>query len=378
MSKPLGRVLPSSLLLPMFLFLAAKSEAATPADEERTSPPPPATTPAAEKRRPTYEKPRPFCGKVVTRAWLLRKDADLAALLPRTIIHGGLKRTYLLYVPKSLKKSPPLVVALHGGFGDGRRMEELTRNGFNLLAEREGFLVAYPNGVEHHWNDGRAKVRYRAQREKVDDVGFLAALIDELAGKFNVDRRRVYVTGASNGGMMSFRLALELSDKIAAVAPVIASLPVEYKDAKPPRPVPVLIINGTKDPLMPWAGGEIGASLNLLLRRKLGTVLSTPETVRFWVRRNGCVPRPEKTLLPDKAPDDGTRVTVETYAGGKSGAEVILCRVAGGGHTWPNGKPYLPERIIGKVCRDFNAAEYIWAFFKKHHLPNQPRVPATR
>lgn len=280
----------------------------------------------------------------------------------RSLLHRGTHRTYRVYVPSTYDrtKRPPLLIALHGGLGTGDRMVELTLGGFNRIAEREGPLAVYPDGVERHWNDGRKEVKYRAHREKVDDVGFISALIDELLSRYEIDRKRVYVTGISNGGLMAFRLACEIPENIAAIAPMTASLQVELGDAKPPLPVPVLIINGTADPLVPWEGGDIGPP-----GKRLGQVLSTMDTVRFWVRRNGCQSEPTKTILPDKEPKDGTRVIVETYAG--RAAEVVLYTIEGGGHTWPSGWQYMPERAIGKTSRDVDACEAIWEFFKKHH-----------
>ncbi|MDP6439097.1 MAG: PHB depolymerase family esterase [Candidatus Brocadiia bacterium] len=304
-----------------------------------------------------------LCGEVVTKVTWLEKGDDIAAHLAGSLTHNGLTRTYRLHVPppRARERAAPLLIVLHGGGGTGERMERLTRTGFNALADRDGFIVVYPDGVERRWNDGRKAVTYRAQREEIDDVGFVSALIDKLAADFRVDTKRVYVTGISNGGLMAFRLALELPDKVVAIAPVTPSLPIEFEEAKPPQSIPVLMINGTKDPLVPWEGGDIGFSW-----KKLGKVLSTAKTVEFWVRHNGCRRELERTMLQDKAPDDATRVTVETYGGGNDGAEVVLYRVEGGGHTWPGGWQYLPERVIGKTSRDIDASEVIWEFFKRH------------
>jgi len=282
-----------------------------------------------------------------------------------SMVYDGLTRTYRIHIAASFSKtlSPSLLLVLHGGGGTGKGMVTLTRAGFDSLSEREGFIVVYPDGIEKHWNDGRSKVRYRTHKEKIDDVGFISALIDTLTAQLNIDTRRVYVTGMSNGGLMSFRLALELSDKIAAIAPVTASLIVEFKDAAPRRPMPVLIMNGTRDPLVPWEGGNIG-----ILLIKVGKVLSTMETVDFWAENNECPSEPTTVLLPDKDPKDGTRVTVETYGWGEDSTEVVLYRIEGGGHTWPGGWQYLSKRVIGKTCRDISACEVIWEFFKKHPM----------
>jgi len=296
------------------------------------------------------------------------KTAPAAAgTTTRRLQHAGIDRSYKLYVPAAPDpKTPrPLLLALHGGFGDGAAMERLTQSGFNRLADQEGFLVVYPDGVEKHWNDGRSQVSYRSHKEKIDDVGFLAALIDEIARQFPLDRQRVYATGMSNGAMMCHRLAAELSDRIAAIAPVGGSIPEDLLPrCRPPRPVPVLIISGTADPLVPWAGGDIRGGL--FGQRSIGRVLSAPAAAEHWARHNGCVAPPAITRLADKDPEDGTQVRQEAYGGGKDGSEVILLAVEGGGHTWPSGWQYLAEAFVGKTCKDVDACAVIWEFFKRH------------
>lgn len=250
------------------------------------------------------------------------------------------------------------MLVLHGGGGDMKGMKRLTRSGFEKLAEGEGWLVAYPNGVDGHWNDGRGLESRRAQREDLDDVGFIASVIAAIDAEVPVDRDRVYVTGASNGGMMANRLAIELSDRIAAAAPVIAQIPAAIAStSRASRAVPVLIMNGTQDPLIPWEGGEAH-----VLGVRLGRVLSTDETVRFWTANNECGPKPLVEWLADRAPGDGTRVCRESYAGA---APVVLYRIEGGGHTWPGGPQYLPELLIGRTCRDIDATAIIFEFFKE-------------
>ena len=280
------------------------------------------------------------------------------------IAHKGLKRTYRIHIPQSFsrEKPVPLVVALHGGGGTGMHMERLTLDGFNTLSDKEGFIVVYPDGIERHWNDGRTKVRYRTHREKIDDVGFLSALIDRLIEERNVDPRRVYATGMSNGAMMSFRLACEVPHKLAAVAPVGGAMPVEQKQlCKHTTPICVLVMANTMDPCVPWGGGQIRVAF-----RPLGTVLSVPDSVQFWAAHNGCSATPAVTTLPDSDSQDGTRVRREVYRGGRKGTEVVLYAIEGGGHTWPSGHQYLAERYIGRTCRDINACQVIWEFFKRH------------
>jgi len=251
-------------------------------------------------------------------------------------------------------------------------MEKLTRGGFNRLAERDGFVVVYPDGLERHWNDGRGVGAYRAHRENIDDVGFLTALIDHLARGLPVDRARIYATGISNGGLMSFRLAREAATVIAAIAPVAISMSEQIaRMRQPARAVPVLMMPGTQDPLVPYEGGEIGRAL-ARGGPGFGRVIPVAEAVRYWVEHNHCAPLPAVTVEPDRDPLDGTRVRREVYGSCRDGTEVVLYAVEGGGHTWPGGLQYLPERIVGRTSRDINAAEVIWAFFRRFALRPPP------
>jgi polyhydroxybutyrate depolymerase len=281
-----------------------------------------------------------------------------------SIISGGQERTYTVHISNSYDKTrpTPLLIVLHGGGGTGKGMNALTH--FNDIANKENFIVVYPDGFENHWNDGRGVQGYGAQNQNVDDVGFISVLIDKLSQELNIDARRVYVTGISNGAMMSHRLGCELSQKIAAIAPVAGNIPVNMVSIwAPSRAVSVLIINGTEDPLVPWAGGEVH-----LGPLDLGQVLSVADTVKFWVTNDKCTEPPQVTQLPDTDPSDGTKVRMETYGGCQDNVKVVLYTVEGGGHTWPGGLQYLPQGRIGRTSRDFNASETIWQFFQEHPM----------
>ena len=285
-----------------------------------------------------------------------------------TLTVSGQERTYSLYVPPNLPQdaSAPLVFILHGGGGTGKGMVWLTRGGFNLLADKNGFIVVYPDGMKRHWNDGRTDAGYFAHREKIDDVAFVSALIGKLAKEWNIDPKRVYAAGISNGAMMSFRLACELSGSVAAVAAIAGSVPKDIASTcSPSRPVPVLIMNGTHDLLVPWSGGYILPNWG----KKFGEVVSVSDTVKLWVAKNGCSPRPAQSQAPDADPADGTTVRKEAYGSCREQSEVVLYTVENGGHAWPGGRQYLPERFIGKTSRDIDACEIIWEFFKRHRRP---------
>lgn len=284
-----------------------------------------------------------------------------------SITWDGLKRTYLSHIPPSWNSTTrmPLVIVLHGAGGTGEGMVKLTRGRFNALADREGFVVVYPDGTRFsdspktRWNDGRDE-RY----SQGDDVGFLSALIAHLGQTLNIDQRRVYATGISNGAHMSLRLARELSDKIAAVAVVAYAMQEKYASIPvSTRPISVLVMTGTKDPLVPWQGGQTPYSTG---ERMLGKVLSLPETVKVLVAHNQCPTTPTVAWEPNRDPEDRTLVKREHYANCKEGSEVVLFAIEGGGHTWPGGWQYLPERWVGKTSRDVDASEVIWNFFKKH------------
>lgn len=285
-----------------------------------------------------------------------------------TMMSGGHTRTWMAHVPRNPpgKKLLPLVIALHGGGGTGKNMLKLTLGGLNRLADREGFVVIYPDGIDRHWNCGRnaQETGYRSHRESIDDVGFISALIDTAIQKYDVDPKRVYVTGMSNGAIAAYRLAGELSAKIAAIAAVAGNIAKNLVASyNPANPVSILVINNVNDPMVPYNGGDITGPFGF---KKLGKVVSTAETVRFWVKYNGCRPEPVITSLADQKKDVFTKIRRETYTGGKNGTEVVLYAIEGGGHTWPGGLQYLGERIIGRTSRVIDANEVIWEFFKSH------------
>lgn len=271
---------------------------------------------------------------------------------------GETTRSYFVYVPPSYDGSQPvpLVLAFHGGGASGRTMPILT--GLNDIADREGFIVVYPNAYKRRWNDGRTP------KNTADDIGFTAALLDHLMKTYNIDSKRVYATGMSNGAMFTHRLACELSDRIAAIAPVAGTMPDTLAaNCRPSRPVPVLMFHGTDDRQVNWNGGQISVAGD-----ERGAVLSTPATAIEWVRINDCKETPVRLAVPDRDTDDGAQVREEIYRDCRDDAEVVLYAVAGGGHTWPGGFQYLPPQLIGNTTRDIDASELMWDFFARHPL----------
>jgi polyhydroxybutyrate depolymerase len=290
---------------------------------------------------------------------------SLHQTMKHTLLVGDLMRTYYLHVPPSLPKDRALALVLmfHGGGGTPAFAERESR--FSDLADQEGFLVAYPQGFGKSWNDGRGVKAIPAQRDDIDDVGFVAALIDDASRIHKIDPKRIYATGISNGAIFSHYLADKLSSRIAAIAPVAGGMPESLERAfKPGEPVSVLILNGTKDPIVPYLGGDIA-----LLGATRGRIIATEEAASKWAAHNHCESVPTLEVVADKNPNDGCLPKKLTYANCKVGTEVVLYRMEGAGHTWPDGLQYLPQRLVGKVCRDINGAEIIWEFFKGHAKP---------
>lgn len=292
-----------------------------------------------------------------------RRQAATSEAKCYSIEHGGLTRTFRVYAPVGLKKPVPLVMVLHGGGGSGGNMEWLTQRGFNRIADRDGAVIVYPDGISKGWNDGRSDMKTKAVAEQIDDVGFLRALAHALAAMFPIDPKRIYVTGISNGGMMSNRLACDAADVFAAAAPVAGDLSVDVAPrCKPARPVSIASFNGTDDPVVPWGGGQVK-----VLWAKRGAVISAQETLEEWRKLDRCGEQRDGAVV-DSVREDATSI-VEHSSSCAEGTEVRLYEIRGGGHTWPGGEAYLGERLVGRVSREIDANEVIWKFFQQHRLP---------
>jgi len=276
--------------------------------------------------------------------------------------HGGRNRSYIVHVPPGCDdtKPIPLVIVLHGGAGNAAGAMRMT--GMSVKSDRERFIVVYPNGTGFAsdrlltWNAGNC-CGYALDR-KVDDVGFIRALIARLESDFIIDPARIYVTGMSNGAMMAYRVAYEISDKVAAIAPVAGALNCE---CRPKKPVSVIIFHGTADKNVLYEGGHP------VKREDSRDRIDKPVSyaVSFWVGYDGCSPTPAK--------QERGNITTETYSGGREGTEVVLYTIKGGGHTWPGGTRLLLRG--DEPTRAISATDIIWDFFTKH--PKRSKNPMT-
>jgi len=295
------------------------------------------------------------CGRLAER----RATRTPAPLSPgdatRTLTHDGRERSYLVHVPPGYDptRPTPVVLVFHGGGGNAENARRMT--GFDAAADAEGFIVVYPNGTGRRpdrlltWNGGRCCAY--AMEQNVDDVGFVRALLADLGTVVNVDARRIYATGMSNGAIMAYRLACELADVIAAIGPVAATQNIDA--CAPSRPVPVLHIHGDADGHAPYEGGVGAESL-------VGIPFESVETtIDFWVRQNGCAPMPTVT--------QNGNIRHAVYGGCRENAAVELYTVVGGGHAWPGGRPGWQGGDV--PTSELNASQVIWEFFAAHPRP---------
>ena len=286
---------------------------------------------------------------------------DLGAKAPEArceaLTVGGRQRTFRIYVPAHLAAAAPVLFVLHGGGGGGAGMEELTRHGFNRRADEAGALVVYPDGVGHGWNDGRKDIDSRSAKEDVDDVGFLRSLAASLEKRFPVDASRVVVTGMSNGGIMTLRLACEARDVFKGFVAVAASLGADIATACAADGITRLaLIDGTADPLVPWAGGAVA-----VLGATRGRVIGAKATFDHFMAAAKCGEQHDDAPL-DRVADDGTQLTLHRATGCEGGADLRLYEIDGGGHAWPGGLRYAREWLIGKVSRELDATDETWRF----------------
>ena len=266
-----------------------------------------------------------------------------------TIQSGGLVREYRLYKPAAYTGATavPLIINMHG-YGSNNLEQEFYGD-FRGIADTANFLIVHPNGTLD--NQGQRFWNTFGNGATVDDVGFIRDLIDSLSATYNIDPQRIYATGMSNGGFMSYALACELNDRIAAIASVTGSMaPSKLATCNPQRPVPVMEIHGTADNVVPYNGQPL-------------TMTAIPTLVSAWVAFNNCNPTPVVTSVPNTSTADGCTAEHSVYSGGDAGSTVEHYKIIGGGHTWPGA-----AFIIGVTNQDFKASQEIWRFFSQYDL----------
>ena len=348
--------------LPLFLLLLACGGTAVtspaPAPTGQTESPEPGGgtvfTQPAPAATGQAESPEPDGGATLT-------QSAPAATLPteqlepgdsrRSLVYAGIERTYILHIPTGYDgtHATPLVLAFHG---IGLNAEEMIRiSDLSEQANTSGFIVAYPNGTgeSKSWNGGHCCGE--AAKNRVDDVGFVGALIDELAALANIDPGRVYATGFSNGAIMVYRLACELSDRIAAVGPVSATQILDdQQTCHPARSVPVIHFHGTADRLNPYDGATTSAGF---------AFVSVEDAIGFWAEKDAC-------LSPVQRTESGN-IQHDLYAACAQDSAVELYTIKAGEHAWPGGQAVSAQ--LGEPTMEISASPLIWAFFAAHPMP---------
>ena len=288
----------------------------------------------------------------------LKSKPIQAGSTTETMQVGDLQREYILYVPKKYKdeKHKSLILAFHGGGANNKSFIRFT--GLNTKADAAGFLVAYPNGTGRFSSvrtfNGGICCGY-ARDQNIDDVAFVKKLIDKLVTEYKVDPKRVYATGMSNGGIISYRLADELSEKIAAIAPVAGTWGRGH--VIPNSPVSVLHIHGTDDKFLRVEGGPGKRSISKT------NFISVDTSLKAWIQANGCKSTAKTQKWKIKT-EDGMTAMRYIYTGGKSGTVVEYIEIKGGGHTWPGHVSRV--KFLGACTTDFDTNDVIWEFFKAH------------
>lgn len=288
-----------------------------------------------------------------------------------TIDHGGKKRLWIAHVPASYtgKKPTPMILNFHGAGGNAESAMNSTQ--MNLHSDKEGYIVVYPEGTGKkvlgkllaYWNVEKYMGR-NTDVSGVDDLGFVSAIIDDMSKKFNIDSKRIFATGLSRGGMMTYYLACQPNSKIAAFAPVSTNFVNDEATCQPGRPVSIIHFHGTADRVLPYKGGLSDPTLPEALSNNV-SYLSAPASVTVFAKKNGCSDSPKIVYTKGKASCAG-------YLSCQDSSEVILCTLTDAGHTWPGGQHDLNleawKKIVGSINYDLPANETMWEFFKRHPL----------
>jgi len=318
----------------------------------------------------------------------LRTGAASAQDRGEVVKVNGFERSMVVHLPRSYDKTKryPVVLVLHEVGGNAATIAQITR--FDAAADQNSFIAVYPNAKDGHWTEseiqdvrqvggfGRRRGGFPDAAPAQDmvvggrpvgDIFFFNTLLDQLESEYSVDPNGIYATGLSEGGSMDFKLGCELAGRIAAIAPVAATFPTEMSESCKDwafRAVPVLMIDGTEDPFVAY-NGRLSYGRGYFL-------LSAKDSAKAWAKIDGCGQKPQLTrVAPQSA--GGLETRVETYSDCNESSEVVLYSTVKGGHTWPGGTQYMPERVIGKTDADLDATSVIWKFFSEHPMPPQKR-----
>lgn len=283
-----------------------------------------------------------------------QKNADSSpGMASISLVSGNMQRSYFIFVPSgaSPQKALPLVFVFHGGGGDGRGIAAMTE--FNALAERENFIVVYPNGVGRKrggtWNAGGSPPLGYAEEQGIDDVGFVRDILSGVATQYRIDRHRIFATGLSKGGMFAYHLACAMPDVFSAIAPVAATMTAA--ECAPASPVSVLHIHGTEDKNVPLNGGAGERS------RKDADYPPVMQTLQFWADFDHCRAPAEQTSA-------GEDYTCHEFPGCAAGDKIVYCLIEGGGHAWPGSTPRKRKNREDVYVSPFPATKTIWEFFR--------------
>jgi len=355
----------------MFLACASSSPAPVPSQSTAAASPPKSTNPPSVTT-PMQQATPPGCLSLSSEKNQISLEEPVAGTHIFHVSAAGLQRSYTIHIPRDYarKQYLPVVIMLHGG--GGTAISAITETGWTDKAEKEGFLVVFPEAMAHDpsqkssfarnpqlWNDGSD--RFYTGQTIPDDIAFIDALLDDLISVFHVDEDKIFVTGFSNGASMSFRAGTELSKRIAAIAPVAGACWLDPLSLA--KPVSMYYMTGTKDPLNLIEGG-----VPKLLSGSGDPVRAKPKppvrnSINKWVSALDCPSKPASM-------SEINGIRTETYGPGRSGSEVIYVTVEDLGHTWAGGSSLLPESMVGKTSNKIKATDAIWDFFRQHQRLN--------
>jgi polyhydroxybutyrate depolymerase len=313
----------------------------------------------------SFRKASLICAGIVC-SLLFAKAANAGQWISKVLEFQRRERTFKVYCPTQLPPHPAVVLVFHGTSRPGHGADDIAAiTHFDRVAEQNHFLVIFPEAYQGNWNDGRLNDGVASYRDGVDDIGFVDEILDDLTVKWKIDPRKIYATGYSNGGIFVQYLGAERSARFAAIAPVCGPMALHsFQFFHPRDPVSVLEIHGTDDPVVPYTGGAIAY--------EKGRVLSVEQCITAWVEHDGCERAPIRMPIAERDANDGCTPELFAWRRGRDKTAIELCRIIGGGHTWPGGNQFLSSFVLGNISRDFNGADLIWRFFHRH-----PKLFAT-